>query len=503
MRTVSIAEANRVYRCASINEVVHRSKISHELFRAYSSALRVLLRGLGEAASEEIWTPFLKPLRRYGFALCSAPLPFNDPDIQPPAIEKLRARSATISALYPERTIQLNTLIENLSKLRQLTDNPFADWLAEAAARNKGSSAVLVRDSRTVVAAERYLSHQSATRGFSIVTPVQLSKETCFDVLYVLGAAGWFPSFVFDAPRALRTELVSYAWIKDRRVTSKTFLSVAPPVPWKDSDPIQDGETIDATDLLPVIDWRTIGQRITAADSPSPTDSLDARLVLLEGDCGVFLETTDGASVLTIDLEADESTERIARIDTSEVRAGTYLLLRTSGGGDYVVAEADRYFLKERAKAVRDAQRHWKDLLSQEVKKDGLLGVSIRLLDLGSSSAEEINVRNYLSPRSIRTRAPEDFQAIMRLIGLGDKWEDYWKMMEEIDHAHRAAGHRIRRQLLRRLAELDLTELERLGSMEITLPEADAGGFTAFRVLDVSPQSQPVSIHRLNHPFEL
>jgi hypothetical protein len=215
------------------------------------------------------------------------------------------------------------------------------------------------------------------------------------------------------------------------------------------------------------------------------------------------LEAADGASILTIDLEADESTERIARIQTSDVRPGTFLLLRTSGGGDYVVAEADQYFLKDRAAELRARQQEWKTLLRNEVRKDGLLGVSLKLIDLGSASAEEINVRNYLSPRSIRTRVPEDFRAIMRLVGLGDKWESYWEMMGEIDHAHRLAGHRIRRQLLRRLAELDLTELERVGRLDITLTDVDAGGLTAYRVIDVSPDQQIVSISRLGHPFDL
>jgi hypothetical protein len=91
----------------------------------------------------------------------------------------------------------------------------------------------------------------------------------------------------------------------------------------------------------------------------------------------------------------------------------------------------------------------------------------------------------------------------MRLVGLGDKWESYWEMMGEIDHAHRLAGHRIRRQLLRRLAELDLTELERVGRLDITLTDVDAGGLTAYRVIDVSPDQQTVSISRLGHPFDL
>jgi hypothetical protein len=91
----------------------------------------------------------------------------------------------------------------------------------------------------------------------------------------------------------------------------------------------------------------------------------------------------------------------------------------------------------------------------------------------------------------------------MRLVGFGDEWARYWDMMGEIDRAHRRAGKHLRHQLLRRLEELDLTELERVGRMEITLPQVDAGSLTAFRVLDISTDSQLVSINRLGHPFEL
>jgi hypothetical protein len=527
MRSTSIVGTSEIYECGSLNAVV-RTRLSHAHFRAYSLALKRLIHGLGEAAAEEIWKPILTPLRRYGFALCAAPLPFNEPSIQPKDIGKLHSRRDALAMVYPSQAVQLGNTIQLLEGLIQSTENPYETWLvdailqnrkdeardrrsataagtwfAETPLRNRGERAVLIRDARLVTAAERQLFLHPATRHLSVITPAQLTKDRCFDVLYVLGAARWFPGYIFDAPRSRRTELVRYAWIKDGREPAKTFLSAAAPAAAIVDDPPEHEEYYDAADLLPVVDWRSLGQKMAAAELQNPLESAEATLILLEGDTAVFLESADGGSVLTIDLDADESTERIARITTNEVRPGTYLLLRTSGGGDYIVTEADRHFLRERASEVREAQQRWKALLRQEVQKDGILAVGLRLIDLGSSSAELMNVRNYMSPRSLRTRAPEDFKAIMRLVGLGEDWERYWDMMGEIDHAHRHAGHRIRRQLLRRLEQLDLTELERVGRMEIALPEVDAGGFTAFRVLDVAPDRHLVSIHRLGHPFEL
>ncbi len=501
MRNITLASTADIYECGAENSLL-RARISHDPFRAYSLAVKGLINGLGEAASDEVWKPILTPLRKYGFALCAAPLPFNEPSIQQTDIGKLNSSRVALDKVYPAQALQLGKTILCLEAINQRGENPYATWLAEDALRNPGTKAVLISDSRLVSAAEYQLSRDRATRRLSVITPAQLARERWFDVLYVLGAARWFPSYIFDAPRSKKTQLVRYAWIKDGREPSKTFLSAAVPAVGEADDPPEQ-EVYDASELLPVVDWRSIGQKLAAAELQNVFESADAYLVLLEGDRAVFLEAEDGATVLTIDLDADESTDRLARIATNEVRAGTFLLLRTSGGGDYIVVEADRHFLKERAPEVREAQRNWKTLLRYEVEKDGLLGVSLRLLDLGSNSAEEINVRNYLSPRSIRTRAPEDFQAIMRLVGLGEQWERYWNMMGEIDHAHRLAGHRVRRQLLRKLEELDLTELERVGQMDITLPEVDAGGLTAFRVLDVSPDSQLVAINRVGHPFEL
>lgn len=502
MKASTLFATTSIYECATEN-ATRRARISHEQFRQFSFALKNLRSGLGGASADEAWKSILAPLRRYGFAICSAPLPFNEPTICPRNIEDLRARRVGLSMVYPAETVFLGLAIDCLAALVQSYDNPFGSWLAESALGTRGKRAVVIRDSRLISAVEIELARDPASRKLHVITPAQLTRDTTYDQLYVVGAANWFPTYIFDAPRAKRIDIVSYSWIKDQPERSRMFLTTAAPVatPPSDSSPIDD--SYDASDVLPVIDWRGIGERMAAGDLHTSTESAEARLVLLEGDRAVFLELSDGASILTIDLDADETTERIARIPTNGVRAGVFLLLRTSGGGDYIVEEADRYFLKERAAEIREAQREWKELLRREVRKDGLLGVTLRLLDLGSSSAEEINVRNYMSLRSIRTRTAEDFQAIMRLVGLGEQWQRYWDMMGEIDNAHRRAGHRVRHQLLRRLEQLDLMELERAGHLDITLPDIDAGSLTAYRVVDVSPDSQPVVISRLGHPFEL
>lgn len=501
MRPSTLAAASTVYKCATIARVA-RTRLSHERFRAYSLSLRRLIRGVGENGSDEAWKAVLSPLRRYGFSLCAAPLAFNEGSIRPD-LDRLRSRLEGFALVYPAQAILLAKVLDDLEALISSCENPMVFWLSQNAVQYDAPGAVLIRDSRLLGISERQLLGHPATRHLEVVAPAQLTRDKCFNVLYVLGAARWFPSFVLEAPRANAIELVTYSWIRDKREPGKTFLnSSAPDIDAELEFADQDSSDV-ADDVLPVVDWIGIGQRVASTSIQNPLDSVDAKLFLLDGEQAVFLEAADGASVLSIDLDADETTDRIARIGTNEVRSGTFLLLRTSGSGDYIVTEADRHFLRSRAPELRSAQRQWKELLRKEVQASGLLVVSLKLIDFGSHSADEVNVRNYLSPRSIRTRSTEDFRAIMRLIGLGDEWERYWNMMGEIDQAHRYAGHRIRKQLLHRLEQLDLTELERTGRLNINLPDMDGGGLAAFRVVDVSPNSQLVSNHQLGHPFEL
>ena len=127
----------------------------------------------------------------------------------------------------------------------------------------------------------------------------------------------------------------------------------------------------------------------------------------------------------------------------------------------------------------------------------------IKLIDFGSLKANETNIRNWMSYKSIRTGDYNDFAAIMQLVGLCDKAKECWEIMGMIDTAHRKAGHHIRKLLLRKVLESDLDELQRLGKMEFELSEVDSGSLTAFRVRNISNEIMKASVSLLGHPFDV
>jgi hypothetical protein len=159
--------------------------------------------------------------------------------------------------------------------------------------------------------------------------------------------------------------------------------------------------------------------------------------------------------------------------------------------------------LGKTAQYVRNCQREWKSRLRRAVLASSLIEVSVRLLDAGSTCANEMNVRNWMSARNIKTHDPRDFAAIMHVVGLEDQTEEYWGAMAAISRAHQRVGQQIRRVLLRRLQEVDLASLERDGRLEISLPGVDAGSLTAFRIIDLAPAGQLVAPTKLNHPFPI
>jgi hypothetical protein len=86
-------------------------------------------------------------------------------------------------------------------------------------------------------------------------------------------------------------------------------------------------------------------------------------------------------------------------------------------------------------------------------------------------------------------------------LGLGGEADEYWRLSEAIDSAHRMAGFHIRDLLLERVQRSDLTELEATGRMDFELDEADGGTLTALRVLDISAETYSVPPNRIGHPF--
>lgn len=509
MRSLSISAADTVYRCSEHLEL-RRHSVEYPEFEEFSFALRAFERSLGEASEHEYWKEFLWPLRVYGFRLLAAPLPSGHTTIyDPDTVTALRKYLADCGRIYPELTQPAHRLLELKVSLAEADSSPLLDavWeLALEAWEDGRTVALLVKNQRLAAASETVLSKDPDLRNMKVAVPAQMRGGECYGRIIAAGSDRWFPEHVFSAPRAREIYLLHYSWINNNSGVEPLFRGSAAAVrSWSVegvSEIMDSRRHLPAEELVPVFDW---SEALAKAQRNGPegaaAEAVGARLSLLEGGWAVFLEAEDSATVQAIDLE-EEKALQLKRVPVRGLEPGMFIILRTEGGGDYIVPLADR-ILGEAAANLRDLQKEWKTRLRRAVNFHGLSGVAGQLRRYGSTKATEQNVRNWMSPRNIKTSLYEDFAAIMRLTQLEDSADKYWNAMRVILRAHMKAGFRIRKLLLEEVLESDPEELEKYGRKDFNLTEAAGAALTAFRLEEISKETVMVSPSRIGEPFEL
>ncbi|MBC7341778.1 MAG: hypothetical protein H5U02_04930 [Clostridia bacterium] len=525
MRYLTLLEASRIYTCSSRFKMA-RHVVKHPELHGFCITLRNFERMLGEEAKDIFWRALLQRLRRYRFEVCAAPLPFNHPAVYTAKLMDLLNRAVSeCRMIYPSFLHPLQDLATRIKRLAESGANPLLEFLDGFCAKSHSEeTALLLREPRLIPFTEKTLSENTVLRNLSLVNAHQLRGEARYDRIITIGPVRWFPEYVLGAPRATEIHIVCYRWIMDKWEPQSVFVShyssdYGEKVSQRnykggigktaiEPETLSVDSYLDSDELLPKINWEEISARLSRVPvgdtAGTSQETVDAKLFLLEGGAAVFLD--ENARVLVIDLEEDEDDNetqetRVKRIQASGIQPGMYILLRTSGGGEYIIPVADR-ILDKLAYRARQSQRHWKELLRSAVYSRGLQEVVNALRALGCTRANEVNIRNWMSMRNIRPQAYRDFVAIMKFLKLEEKIQEYWKLARAVDDAHKRAGFYIRKLLLKQVLTANLDDLEKTGKMDFELPEADGGSLTAFRVTDISPGQYTVPVTRIGHPFE-
>lgn len=518
MKPVTIGNATGVYETASKCEITRHS-IDHAGLAEVSHALRALIQSLGSEAEDDFWQRALGPVRRLAFALCSTPLPF-DRAAAATGIDwdKLHRQVRLCQQQYPDSHAALASLVEKLKILSTETGSPFTAPL-ESLHKESGGMSIVLRNPRMNQAVAAYFAENAKLRKARVVSARQLREAQLCDVLVAIGPCGWFPEYVFSAPRAARIHVVSFRWIRDPWKPGPVFLNgsgsaadkgrkhyigALPQIKGHAPSTNPTLPELHPLDLLPPLPpFGKAGSRIAGLQPSAGEETLPARLCQLSGGRAVFVSAEEGASSLVIDL-SEIGDSSVGRLPADELEPELYLLLRTSGGGDFIAPLADR-ILGNRAEERRAQQAGWKDCLV-DAAQDRFGALSRRELaarvaeDLRSqnlSVARPANVHYWMSSKCIHPRNEEDFAAILTFAGLADKSRELWEAMVEIERAHRMAGHAIRQMLLQRIASSSLEPLERDGEMAFDLGEQDGGAISAFQITGISEEEFEVPTDRI------
>lgn len=500
---ISVAQADLRYQLCRTRALRYRD-VDHGLFQDFSERTNHLHRLLGAIERDEGWDQFVRALRRYRYELAAAPLAFGDPWV---------ARRTDVVALnrfvemartsHPRLAGPARDLVELLLQLRSSSDNPLMDGIsAILGPEPRDHAGVVLADSRLVRPTREVFQALPATRRVEVITADTLRRADSYDLLVVLGPARWFPDYVFSSPQAGNIAVVSYAWLRSRWRSSRTFLAPTVAGVASERNPEEDaGDDVD--DVRLEFDWTRIERRSTeeseAGDGDDEQDLIEARLYALQDDYAVFLEATHRRTTLVIDLDADED-DRVAQVADDDIEPGMFVVLRNDESGDYIVPLANK-MLGNRAASYRADHARWKKALRDQVRLDGLQVTSLLLMAAGATRPDPTNLRHWMSERNIAPQSEDDFVAITRLVGLEGEARHLWMVAGAVRRAHLRAGMEIRRRLIERVRTANVSELEARGRMDFELPEAEGGRLAAFRIEGRSSSTTVVSIARIERVF--
>jgi hypothetical protein len=506
MQNSLITQADEIYRYSQESNPKYRNIEYPELF-VYTKNLSFFFNNLGDIQKDDYWKERKRRLRKLAFLFTSAPLDkaFLLKKINT-VISFLEIDVINCKKLYPVYAAKYEILLENIKAILATELEVMKLHLDDVIETLEGSIAVLIKDTRVIPIIEKIYSNQN----IYVISINSLRHNITYDNIIVVGSASvwWFPDFIFSSPRAKNIYVVKFRWMKDSWQPKTVF-----PNPIISTDEVrvilendvsnEHDEYIDPELLLPIIDFSSIMTSAwKQAEEENELEHVEAIIGHLENDQIVFLDYSDSSTIRIIDIEDEEKPVKKTRV--KELTSEMFLLLKTSGGGDYIVPLANK-ILGDNFTALRDTQKRWKNCLRKKENEKGIDWLVNEFVSRGCSIANPINLRNWMSYRSIKTSQFLHFKIIIEVIGLQEQAQDIWNQMSLITQAHIKAGRHITKLLLMMARETDLDELMRLGIMEFELPDKDAGSITAYRIKALSDRHKTVLVSptKIGIPLDL
>lgn len=499
---MSFTRTDAYYQAARAVEVITTELVKHRELQVTARRARAFDRRVAES---ELWGSYRRLLRQKIWDLLNTPLPMDHQHLDLQSAGDTLAR--LLADLQGRSDLALTREATEIGKIVARLSRDNSDPLG-VGARNilaTGSpecQVVVVRDQYYREPIEAHF--HDAGCPVRAVVPAEVPDLDVAETMILVGQAKFYPDHILNAPRARKVYVLRYEWLSD-------ITRVEPLLPSQQlRPPVRSSVTptrIEADFLVPGtagIDWSVL-QSAHAADARSDTlgdhssDVRPARLFLLAGGHGVYLEAEQGHPVLSIDPETGRGGGSVQRLETSRVEPGNIIVLRRGyGGGDFIEDVANR-LLGQQAANLRAVQREWTEALRNKSIEHTTAGVERDLVRLGVRAR---NVHYWMSSHSIRTATLDDFRKLMEYVGLGERSDEIWEQMGVLVRAHRKAGQRTRRMLLRRVQEADPAEITRDGLMDFELGDEYAGVLTAFRVEARSPGTiEDIPASRLREPF--
>ena len=503
MKNLLFSQADEVYNCSQMCNLSYIN-IAYPELSFFLRNFKSFFSLIGKLREEQYWNERKQRLSKLIFLFSSAPLPKEY------LFEKLNETISffetdilNCAKFYPHYELEYQSLLEDLrlvldTKLDLLKLN--TDKVVKTL---KGSTAILTKNGKLIPLIKENYGNEHV----HVINSNYLRNKITYENLIVIGS-DWFPDFIFSSPHARNILVVKFVWMREVCQPKPVFLDPIITNQNKNEfvnndELIEKEEYIESELFLPQFDFSSIIlESWQLVERNSDEEYVEAIIAHLENDQIVFLDYDDSSMVRIVDTEDEELP--VKKIKVKNLTQDMFLLLRASGGGDYIVQLANK-ILGDRAEELRGLQKKWKDNLRKIVKEKGETWVINELISKGCTIANSTNLRNWMSYRSIKTNSFVHFKCIMEIINLPGQVKDFWQQMSLITQAHIKAGHHVTKLLLELVKRTDLNDLIQQGIMEFELTDKDAGILIAFRIKALSDPHDTVLVSptKIGIPFDI
>jgi hypothetical protein len=375
--------------------------------------------------------------------------------------------------------------------LRHQVGSPFLSWLREVHSSYEGAErpALLVAKKEWIQPTKTLMRSLAGLRRIDLIDLATLLEPHAYGRIYVCGATSLYPPAVFCCARAREIEWALFQWMKsdlpprDVGLIASTH-KVSPHVHvirplMLEPESACDPNPVDASGV-----WDFPPDELNVdKNSREETwfDSVQAiELILVDGS-RTFAPVLEKISVATAADSLTPGSIWLTRTLGKNLAPGDFIIVRTYGETDVIQAYANE-LLGAKGPNLRRAQALWKAKLQELRQTMSIDDLVSALQKAGSPIADYQNVRNWISPRHIRTQNQEDFMAILRVCGLQDQAEQLWAQMGQIVRAHVRAGMYLKHRLTETLKQYSGSDLLAAGRLDVSLPGGNSGNLIAIQI---------------------
>jgi len=431
-------------------------------------------------------------------------------------LNRLTETLVTLENAFPDLVQEAQSLIGRGIALTELSSNPLLEYALKEGFLDdsEGRVRIILARPKLREMVMGALSELGAV-GVTVSESKTLDHDLELQRVLCIGPPAAFRETLLFAPASQELVFLSYSFLGSlptpqsldpgTRTSVEPWHAVGLPVPdfgeQTESADLAESRALETEFVIPNLDWSSFVSDIRE-DAPSSshqhgTDLVRARPILLSNESVVLMPAHERARGTVVQFTGGEAQVKQRRIE--EIEAGTYLLLRTEGGGDLMRALAQR-LLGEKFSEIEDAQLKWKNALKSLVhQRGGLLAAEEWLQGQGVLSATRGTLNYWLSPYSIQPKSKSDFGRLMEVLGLGDQAKETWAKGRALNKARHSAGNRIRNRLLSQISGTSKSAFSS-GKMVVSFDNIEGGEFTAWQVLDVGPTVIEVQPNRIGLP---